>query len=134
MSETCVNHPDKPAAGKCAGCGRSFCYGCAMVTPDGNLYCRPCAHSGAGVKKVGPGNMAILAFILSIAGFTNCATAIAGIVLGAIELKKIDRGESPEEGRKYARWAIIIGAVVIALLAIYLIVYVSLFINGVLKA
>jgi hypothetical protein len=133
LAETCVNHPEKPAAGQCASCGRSFCYGCAVTTPDGSLYCRSCANSGVGVKKTGPSNMAVLAFILSLVGFSNCATAFAGIILGVIELKKIDRGESPEEGRKYARWAIIIGAVVVAMLAIYLIVYISLIINEVIK-
>lgn len=134
MSESCVNHPDKPAAGQCAGCGRSYCYACAMVTPDGALHCRSCANAGVGVKKSGPGNMAVLAFILSIVGFSNCLTAVAGIVLGVMELKKIDRGESSEDGRKFARWAVIIGAIAIAVTSIYLIVYISLIINGVIEA
>jgi len=131
MGETCINHPDKAAAGQCAGCGRSFCHSCAMETPDGNLYCRSCAYSGAGVRKTGPGNMSILAFVLSIAGLGNCVTSIAGIVLGIIELRKIDRGESPEAGRKFARWAIIIGAVAFVLSVIYMILYAILMITGV---
>lgn len=133
MGETCVNHPDKAAAGQCSTCGRSFCYGCGMVTPDGRFYCRSCANSGVGFKKTGPSNMAVLALILSIVGFSNCMTSVAGIVLGVIELKKIERGEAPEEGRNYARWAIIIGAVIIALLSIYMIVYISLIMNDVLE-
>lgn len=70
--------------------------------------------------------MLLLAFIPSIVGLSNCLTSVAGVVLGIIELRKIDRGESPKEGRKFARWAIIIGAVIIALTSIYLIVYISL--------
>ena len=39
-------------------------------------------------------------------------------------------GESSEEGRKFARWAVIIGAVAIAVTSIYMIVSASLIING----
>ncbi len=63
--------------------------------------------------------MAIAALILSIVGFFCCGfPAIIGLILGVIELGKIDRGESSERGRGMSKAAVIIGAVVVALYVI----------------
>lgn len=60
--------------------------------------------------------MATAALILSIAGIFCCGVAsIIGLILGIIELGKINRGESSERGRGYAKAAIIISVVAIAL-------------------
>lgn len=60
--------------------------------------------------------MATAALILSIVGIFCCGVAsIVGLILGVIELGKINRGESSERGRGYAKAAVIIGAVMIAL-------------------
>lgn len=60
--------------------------------------------------------MATAALILSIVGLFCCGVAsIVGLILGAVELGKINRGESSEKGRGFAKAAIIIGAVAIAL-------------------
>jgi len=42
--------------------------------------------------------MLLLAFILSIVGLSNNLTSVAGVVLGIIELRKIDRGNLPRKG------------------------------------
>ena len=93
---------------------------------QGKAYCRTCVSKGVGLRNPpseGPGTMAIVAFVLSIVGISNCATAVPGMILGIIELKKINRGESPEKGRGFALAAAIIGAVLTGLLAIVLLFY-----------
>lgn len=56
------------------------------------------------------------ALVLSIVGVFCCGVAsIVGLILGIIELGKINRGESPEKGRGFAKAAIIIGAIAIGL-------------------
>lgn len=105
----CFNHPDKEAAGVCVVCGQPFCHSCAVEFSDGSLYCRPDAACGQSIIKTGPSTLAILALVLAIAGITNCVTGIAGIILGIVELDKIKKKQSPPEGRKFARAAIIVG-------------------------
>ena len=61
-------------------------------------------------------SLATTALILSIVGIFCCGIAsIIGIILGVIELGKINKGESSEKGRGYAKAAIIIGVAMIAI-------------------
>jgi hypothetical protein len=41
---TCAHHPDRPALGYCAGCGRPLCGRCVVRLPVGN-YCGECASA-----------------------------------------------------------------------------------------
>ena len=85
------------------------------------------------------GTMAVLALIFGIAGiliswvpFVNSLSfliAIAAMVLGAIELKRIDKGRSPSIGRGFTRTGIILGALTIVL-GIVLSFVLSLFVSG----
>lgn len=121
----CYYHPGTPAAGVCTQCGNAICSQCRMQI-QGKAVCRACVAKGAGLARPaseGPSTMAIVAFVLSIVGISNCATAVPGMILGIIELKKINRGESPEKGRGFALAAAIIGAVLTGLLAILLLFY-----------
>ena len=59
--------------------------------------------------------MAIASLILSIAGLLCGITAIIGIVLGAIELSRINKGVSSPKGKGLALGGIIIGAIVLGL-------------------
>lgn len=62
---------------------------------------------------------AVLALVLSCAGFLCCLTAPVGIVFGHIALGKIKRGE--EEGRGMALAGTIIGYVVVVGYLLYII-------------
>lgn len=76
---------------------------------------------GAPVPEKASG-LAIASLILSILGVLCGVTAIVGIILGAVELSKIKRGESSEKGRGLALAGVIIGAVVLALGIIFTII------------
>ena len=117
----CVNHPGKEAAGNCIVCAKPFCHACLIEMPDGTLFCRPDAACGTALVRKGPSGLAVLSMILAIAGITNCLTGVAGMILGIVELDKIKKGQSSPEGRRYAKWAVIIGAIITALFFLYLI-------------
>ena len=123
----CFNHPDKEAAGVCVVCGQPFCHACAVEFSDGSLFCRPDAACGQALVKSGPSTLAILALVLAIAGITNCVTGVAGVILGFIELDKIKKKQSPPEGRKFARAAVIVGIATVVLFALLEIVYLLVF-------
>ncbi len=60
--------------------------------------------------------MATAALVLSIVGIFCCGVAsIVGLILGIVELGRINRGESSEKGRSFAKAAIIIGAIAVTL-------------------
>lgn len=71
------------------------------------------------------GTMAVLALIFGIAGiliswvpfvtYLSFIIAIAAMVLGAIEIKRIDKGMSPSSGKGFAVAGIILGAVTVLL-------------------
>lgn len=121
----CYYHQGTPAVGVCQGCGNAICGQCRMEM-QGKVYCRSCVSRGIGLGKQtgeGPGTMAIVAFVLSIVGVSNCITAVPGMILGIIELRRIDRNESPEKGRGLALAALIIGAVLTVLMVVILFFY-----------
>ncbi|HDZ59224.1 MAG TPA: DUF4190 domain-containing protein [Actinobacteria bacterium] len=52
----------------------------------------------------------------SIVGIFCCGVAsVVGLILGIVELGRINRGESSEKGRGFAKAAIIIGAIAVTL-------------------
>lgn len=60
--------------------------------------------------------MATAALVLSILGIFCCGIAsIIGLILGIVELGNINKGQSSEKGRGFAKAAIIIGIIAIAL-------------------
>jgi len=74
-----------------------------------------------------PSTQAYLALALSLLGCLGCGgcvTAIIGAIIGKMELGKIDRGESPEAGRTFAKVGFILGTVVTILSVLFTIAYV----------
>lgn len=65
-------------------------------------------------------SMATLALILSLLSFVGlcCITAPIGTVLGYVELKAIDRGETDPSNRGVAQAAVVAGAVAIGLVVL----------------
>jgi hypothetical protein len=81
--------------------------------PPGGPYGQP-PGGGYGPPMGGPpqgaSGMAIASLVLAIVSFVMCGpfTAIPGLIIGKIELGKIERGESPESGKILAQigfWA-----------------------------
>lgn len=85
------------------------------------------------------GTMAVLALIFGIGGiiiswvpfvvYLSFLIAIAAMVLGAIEFKRIDKGNSPSIGKGFAVTGIILGALTIVL-GIVLSFVLKLFVSG----
>ena len=79
----------------------------------------------ANVSNSKRGTLAVLALIFGIVGiviswvpfvvFLSFLLAVAAMVLGAIELKRIDKGKSPSIGRGFTITGIILGAATIVL-------------------
>lgn len=86
------------------------------------------------------GTLAVLALIFGIAAivtswvpfvnFLSLLIAIAAMVIGVVELKRIDRGTSSSAGRGFAITGIILGAVAVVL-GVVLSFILSLLIGGV---
>jgi hypothetical protein len=119
VAEECRNHPGREAAGHCSVCGKPFCQSCLIEMPDGRLLCRNDASLQMCYRKQGSDRLGILAFVLSLVGFSNPVTAIAGIVIGARQIGRINRGEASEDGRKMSRWAVIIGSIALCYLFVF---------------
>ena len=85
------------------------------------------------------GTLAVLALIFGIAGiltswvpfvnYLSFLVAIAAMIMGAIELKRIDKDNSPSIGRGFAITGIILGALTVVI-GIVLSFVLSLFISG----
>jgi hypothetical protein len=130
----CTYHPEKDAVAECDACGKLFCGAC-LVEMGGKKYCRPCAAVQTGAGDGRAGDMAIAAVILSAASITLCGlTAIPGLILGIIELGRINRGQSPEKGRGMARAAVIIGAIMTGLLVLSILAAVAMTVIGIVVA
>ncbi len=86
------------------------------------------------------GTMAVLALIFGIGGiliswvpfviYLSFLLAIVAMVLGVIELKRIDKGKSPSIGRGFTVTGIILGALTIVLGIVLSFVF-KLFLSGV---
>lgn len=115
----CAYHPGTPAAVTCRRCYRPVCRACVIEIPHAKYYCRACAQ----VPERASG-LAISSFVVSIVGVVFCGVvSIVGMIMGIVENSRINRGESTEVGRGYAKAAIVIGALSFALGVFGLILY-----------
>jgi serine/threonine protein kinase len=73
----CFDHPDAPAAHRCAECGEAFCAAC-LVPLRGRWVCGPCKNHRVGVLERQPltSLLAILTLVLGVGGaaFDVCLT------------------------------------------------------------
>ena len=51
--ETCVNHPDRPAATRCRACHKPICSTCVVSTADGKFCSHTCAARMEDYRKGG---------------------------------------------------------------------------------
>jgi hypothetical protein len=50
-TETCIEHPDRPAAARCAACHRPVCSSCVVTTADGKFCSHTCADKTSDYRK-----------------------------------------------------------------------------------
>jgi hypothetical protein len=78
---------------------------------------------------------AVAALVCGILGWTLCAPcALAAAFIGFAEVKRIDRGEAPREGRGMALWGAWLGAVMSSLVGIILLIYGAIFVFALIAA
>lgn len=103
----CALHPDAPAEGLCERCGSYACSSCMVWRPDGTRLCAPCSRrfsSGLYGSYVAIG--------AAVAGFFGLGCAPFGllaVLLGAIDLVRIQTRQSPRGGWKLDALAIVLG-------------------------
>lgn len=118
--------------------GRKYCQVCGAETDINAVVCVQCGNRLAGTPSAPPGSyppgtregastMSIVAFALALGGFASCITAIPGLILGCVELKRIKRGESAEAGRGFALAAAIVGGLLTAGVVLMTIFYIFAF-------
>lgn len=134
VGDRCIFHTENEAVAICEECGRPFCGSC-LVERDGRQYCRPDALAGAGITRKSASELAVAALILSATSVMFCGiTAIPGMIMGFIELGRINRGDSPEAGRSMARAAAIIGVIITVLMVLAVILGVIITVIGIIIA
>ncbi|SCL26804.1 protein of unknown function [Micromonospora nigra] len=69
--------------------------------------------------------LAIAALVLSLVGFTSCITGPVGAIMGHVAMRQIR--ETGEGGEGLAKAAIIVGWIVTALLVVFILFYVGIF-------
>lgn len=79
----CINHADRAAAARCAGCAEALCPDC-LVTVAGASYCRSCKGMAAKKPPVLAGRMEMAAqakggVIIGLVGLI-LFTAVCGVV------------------------------------------------------
>jgi hypothetical protein len=73
--------------------------------------------------------MAVIALVCGIVSwFMPCAPAIPGIIIGKMELNKIERGESPVEGKTFAQIGFWLSAVHLGLAVVGICLYICFFV------
>src|ERR1700678_2101981 len=94
----CVNHPDADVQSYCQNCGKPLCAACVRKTPNGQIFCEPCAAmAGSGTAdpsqqsywqgsgQVPPGQVPpgqIPPFYIPQRGPNPSAAAVLGLIPG----------------------------------------------------
>lgn len=69
---------------------------------------------------------ATLALVLGLGGFLFCGpVSVAAIALGLVEQRSIERRETPVEGLARARWAVRLGVIQIAIIALTVVIFIA---------
>lgn len=101
---SCLTHPGAAAA-ICARCGTFVCSGCLTRSQ----LCAGC------VARLRPSTLAIASAIVGGLSFCGFFPGIIAIILATIELGRISRGVSAEQGADWARGGRALGAIALLL-------------------
>jgi len=93
-TETCMEHPDRPAVARCANCHRPVCSECVVTTADGKFCSHTCAQKAADFRKrarkiKAPGTSGIGKIVKAVVW-----VVIVIVILGVVN-KFIMRGRMP---------------------------------------
>lgn len=125
----CASHPDVAAVATCARCGNFLCGDCTELVGE-SPSCAPCVAVRR--REAKPSRVVQVALALNVVGLAclPCSLALplptlvaglAGVVLGARELRRIRRGEGAERGRTQAQGGLALGGLNLALSVAWLV-------------
>jgi hypothetical protein len=114
IDATCALHLRVQAVGACDRCGTFACSEC-LKPDEGKSFCARCYPR---IFQGPPSMLAQVSVALGVLGFCGYLPAVAALVTSSIELRRIERGESPIAGRSWARSARAMAWIYTALLVI----------------
>jgi hypothetical protein len=96
-TETCIEHHDRPAVARCAGCHRPVCSSCVVTTADGKFCSHTCAKKTADYRTraksiKAPGGNAIAKLVRTIVWIV-----VLIVILGVVN-KFVMKGKMPVIG------------------------------------
>ncbi len=117
----CINHPDKDAVAVCVACGAGLCADCRNVV-RGASYCDECLKTHEPMRLAPGGRTqdlnvwAVVAWVMVMVGLWPGLDflAVGGLILGFVALGDIAARGYTQGGRAYARAAIVIAALSLA--------------------
>jgi len=105
-SASCTWHPEQVSVAPCRRCGTPTCVACLALS-GARGWCRTCdEHS-----RSGPVSRRAMASGL-LGGIGLCCAfvpGLLGLVLGYAELRSIERGDTPQAGREWAKAGVVLG-------------------------
>lgn len=106
LPKRCALHSAADAVAVCERCGAFACESCRRDV-EGSALCASCQDRRLNRP---PSAAAVLSLVLAALTPLGLLPGIAGGVIGARELKRIQAGQSPVTGEGYARLARALGA------------------------
>jgi hypothetical protein len=116
----CGVHPKERAVDVCERCGTFLCFGCVQSL-TGTVYCGPCVERLTAPPPLEPAPGRVYVYLaLALLGCLFFPFALAAILLGYIERRRILSGHAPRAGERYARLAgtLAIAAVLVNMLVL----------------
>ena len=102
----CPFHPEQGAVGPCQRCGTFTCVACLALS-GARGWCRACDERS---RMGSASTRAVTSGILGGVGL--CCVflpGLLGLLLGYLELRGIERGDSPRAGLQWARAGVVLG-------------------------
>ena len=103
---SCAWHPEQVAVAPCRRCGAVTCVACLALSGSRG-WCRDCDER----SRTGPASRRALASGV-LGGLGLCCAflpGLLGLVLGYTELRSIQRGDTPQAGREWAKAGVVLG-------------------------
>jgi|GEM_PF-1715742 len=119
----CTLHPEQAAVAACRRCGALTCVSCLALS-GARAWCRTCEE----YSRLGSASRrAVASGVLGGAGLCLAfVPGLLGLALGYVELRSIERGDTPRAGREWAKAGVVLGwmnvgmAVVVGLVSVWL--------------
>lgn len=102
----CTLHPEQVSAAPCRRCGGLTCVSCLALS-GARGWCRTCEEysrlGSASRRAVASGVLGGVGLCLAF------VPGLVGLALAYVELRSIERGDTPRAGREWARAGVVLG-------------------------